>query len=201
MLNRNKALLVIIDVQQRILPVMHEAEAVVEGVCRLAKGFRILRAPILVTEQYREGIGPTDPRVVEAVSGPDPLASLAPKGSEIPAEDPPASFDPMDKMSFSCALHPPFVERLRASNRTQVVLCGVESHVCVLQTALHLREQGFEVHLAADAVSSRNPFHKETALRRMAAAGVEITNLETAVFEMLEAAGTPQFRAWSKVIR
>lgn len=201
MLRRDKAVLAVIDVQERILPVMADADAVVEGIRRLIVGFRILRAPILVTEQYARGIGATDPRVIEALSGPDPLAAAAAKGADTPDEDPPAGYDPMDKLSFSCALHTPFMDRLRALGRREVVICGVESHVCVLQTALHLVQMGFEVHLAADAVSSRNPFHKETALRRMAQEGVKITNLETAVFEMLETCDTPQFKAWSRLIR
>ncbi len=201
MLNREKAVLTVIDVQERILPVMQDSDMVVEAIRRLILGFRILRAPILITEQYARGIGATDPRVIEALNGPDPLENTAGSDAGIPEENPGACYDPMDKLSFSCALHPPFMERLRALGRREVVLCGVESHVCVLQTALHLVQMGFEVHLAADAVSSRGPLHRETALRRMAQEGVKITNLETAVFEMLEMCATPQFKAWSRLIR
>ncbi len=200
MLSREKAVLAVIDVQERILPVMQDSDMVVEAIRRLILGFRILRAPILITEQYAKGIGATDPRVIEALDGPDPLGEAA-GDAGIPAEDPRACYDPMDKLSFSCALHPPFMERLRALGRREVVLCGVESHVCVLQTALHLVQMGFEVHLAADAVSSRSSLHKETALRRMEQEGVKITNLETAIFEMLEVCATAQFKAWSRLIR
>jgi nicotinamidase-related amidase len=192
MLGRNDATLVVIDVQERLLPSIHEPDRLVEQIVRLIRGFRILSAPLIVTEQYRKGLGPTDGRIVEALSGNESLGE---------AKLPPLPFAPIEKMTFSCAGHAPFNQALASLRRRQVLLCGIESHVCVLQTALHLREQGFEVYLAADAVSSRRPRNVEIALRRMEQDGVKLTSVETAVFEMLEACGTPEFRSWSRVIR
>jgi nicotinamidase-related amidase len=192
MLQIASAALVVIDVQERLLPLIHEHEAVCAQIAKLVRGFRICRAPILLTEQYRKGIGPTEPGIIEALGGEILLGEEA---------LPPHPFAPIEKMSFSCAAHPPFLAALRELARPQVVLCGIESHVCVLQTALDLTAEGFEVFLAADAVSSRSPRNVELALRRMEQAGVKLTSVEMAVFEMLHVSGTPQFRAWSKVIR
>jgi nicotinamidase-related amidase len=192
MLRQKDAVLVVIDVQERLLPSIHESEALVEQIVRLIRGFRICAAPILVTEQYRKGIGPTDPRVAAALTGEETVGDQA-----LPS----LPFAPIEKMTFSCAPHAPFLEQLAALGRRQVVLCGIESHVCVLQTALHLREARYEVFLAADAVSSRSPRNVDIAVRRMEQEGVRFTSVEMAVFEMLHICGTPEFRSWSRVIR
>ena len=203
MLRKDDAALVVVDVQERLLPFIHESESVVLQCVRLVRGFHLLKAPILVTEQYRKGIGPTDDRVAEAILHPEsvdrPLPARREPGFNPPDPDP--AFAPIEKMTFSCAEHPPFVEALEATGRRQVVLCGIESHVCVLQTALHLVERGYEVYLAADAVSSRSPRNVEIALRRMEQSRVRMTTTEMAVFEMLHRSDTPEFKAWSRQIR
>lgn len=182
MLSRRDAVLVVIDVQERLLPHIHEGERVVREVARLARGCGILDLPILATEQYRKGLGPTDAEVVRALA-------------------PDREFAPIEKMTFSCGAHPPFMEALRATGRRQVIVSGIEAHVCVLQTALDLKREGFEVYLAADAVSSRAPRSVEIALRRMEQEGVLLTTVEMAVFEMLHLSGTPEFKVWSQLIR
>lgn len=203
MLSRDRAVLVVVDVQERLLPFIHESESVVLQCVRLVRGFHILGAPVLVTEQYRKGIGPTDDRIMDAVLRPEsveqPLPPRREPGFEAPA--PPAEFRPIEKMTFSCAEHPPFMEALERTGRRQVLLCGIESHVCVLQTALHLAMRGYEVYLAADAVSSRSPRNVEIALRRMEQAGVQLTSVEMGIFEMLHLSGTPEFKRWSRQIR
>jgi nicotinamidase-related amidase len=206
LLKREEAVLVVIDVQARLLPFIHESELAVRQIVRLVRGFHILGLPILVTEQYRKGIGPTDERVIDALVRPEsvdePLPPVYARDSERPEPPaPPASFQPLEKMTFSCAEHPPFMEALRATGRRQVLLCGIESHVCVLQTALQLVERGFDVFLAADAVSSRSPRNVEIALRRMERDGVHLTSVEAGVFEMMHVSGTPEFKRWSRVIR
>lgn len=203
MLRRDRTVLTVIDVQERLLPSIHEAERVVLQCVRLVRGFHILGAPILVTEQYRKGIGPTDARLIEACLRPGSIDDPLPGPIDLTQEGPPPppEFRPIEKMHFSSALHPPYIEALEASGRRQVLLCGIESHVCVLQTALHLRERGYEVFLAADAVSSRNPRNVEIALRRMEQAGVQLTTVEMGIFEMLELSGTPEFKRWSRQIR
>jgi nicotinamidase-related amidase len=202
MLRRYHAALVVIDVQERLLPFIHESERLIKQVSLLISGFRVLGEPILVTEQYRKGIGPTDQRIVAALTGLAPGEALPAAPPEaLPARTEAPPFDPIEKMTFSCAAHEPFMQALRALDRKQVLLCGIESHVCVLQTALHLREAGFEVFLAADAVSSRSPLNVEIALRRMEQAGVQLTSVEMAIFEMLHQCGTPEFKAWSRLIK
>lgn len=184
MIRREDAILVVVDVQEKLLPHIAEAERVVGAIEKLIDGFRIVGAPLLVTEQYRKGLGPTTERLVAAVAGTEPSA-----------------FSPIEKMTFGCVAHLPFRQALDASERRQVVLCGIEAHVCVLQTALQLLAIGFEVFLAADATSSREPRNVEIALRRMEQEGVRMTTVEMAVFEMLHESGTPEFKAWSQRIR
>jgi nicotinamidase-related amidase len=206
LLKRDDAVLVVIDVQDRLLPSIHESETLVRQVVRLVRGFHILGLPILATEQYRKGIGPTDHRVIDAIVRPEsvdePLPPVYASDAERPEPPPiPEAFQPHEKMTFSCAEHPPFMEALRATGRRQVLLCGIESHVCVLQTAMQLVERGFDLFLAADAVSSRNPRNVEIALRRMEREGVRLTSVEAGVFELLHISGTPEFKRWSKLIR
>ncbi len=189
MLQKDKAILVVVDVQGRLLPSIHEADDLVAQVVRLIRGFRIVGAPILVTEQYRKGLGETDPRIQAAMVEKDPVTGEGHR------------FEPLEKMSFSCAMDPGFLDAWKRSGRTQVVLCGIESHVCVHQTACDLMAKGAHVEIAADAVSSRSPRNKEIALRRLEMEGAKITSVESAIFEMLEVCGTDAFRAWVKVIR
>jgi nicotinamidase-related amidase len=189
MLNKEKAALVVIDVQSRLLPLIHEADAAVTQMGRLIRGFRLVGAPVLVTEQYRKGLGETAPPIQEAFSEKDPRT-----GEVRP-------FTYYEKMSFSCMLDDPFRNAIEALGRRQIVLCGIETHVCVHQTALHLLESGFHVEVAADAVSSRSPVNRDIALRRMEREGAKITCVETAIFEMLEYCGTDPFKTWVKLIR
>lgn len=189
MLSKDQAVLVVVDVQSRLLPAIHEADDAVQQMIRLIQGFRIVGAPILVTEQYPKGIGETDERIRKAITAPDPITKR---------EHP---FEPIEKMAFSCMLHDPFRHALAATGRRQVVLCGIEAHVCVHQTAMHLLEHTYHVEVAADAISSRSPRNREIAIERMRTEGAKITCVETAVFEMLEYCGTDPFKAWVKVIK
>jgi len=189
MLESRSALLVVVDVQVRLLPSIHEGEETVGQICRLVRGFRIAGAPILVTEQYRKGLGETDPRIQAALTEQDPITRQ------------PHPFEPLEKTAFSCARDEGFVKALEASGRRQVVLCGIESHICVHQTALDLLDRRYFVEVAADAVSSRSARNREVALRRLESEGVKLTTVETAVFEMLQTCTTDAFRAWIKVIR
>ena len=189
MLHRDRTVLVVVDVQHKLLPSIHEADETVEQIVRLIRGFRIVAAPILVTEQYRKGLGETDLRIQEALTAPNPTTG---------EED---RFEPIEKMTFSCMLDDPFRAALEATGRQSVVLCGIESHVCVYQTAVHLLEGGYHVEIAADAVSSRSPRNREIACQRMVSDRAKLTCVETAVFEMLERCGTEPFKRWVKVIK
>lgn len=188
MLHSNQSILVIVDVQSKLLPSIHEADETVGQICRLVRGFRIVGAPILVTEQYRKGLGETDQRIQAAIAEKDPA------GRE-------HRFEPLEKMYFSCVLDDPIRAALEASGCRQLVLCGIEAHVCIYQTARHLIERGYHVEIAADAVSSRAAYNKKIALKRLAAEGAKISCVEMAIFEMLEMCGTDPFKQWVKAIR
>jgi nicotinamidase-related amidase len=178
-LNRNKSALLVIDIQERILPVIFEYERVVQNSVKLIKGFNTLGLPVYFTEQYPKGLGPTSSQIKEAL------------------EDAKA----IEKMSFSCSGAPGLFDDLKNRNIEQVVLCGVESHVCVMQTALDLIADDFQVHVAADAVSSRREFDFNIALNRMRTNGAEVTLTESVLFELLEVCGTDQFKAVSKLVK
>jgi nicotinamidase-related amidase len=177
-LRENTALLVI-DIQEKILPAMHEGERVVQNSLKLINGFKILNAPIYLTEQYPKGLGPTEPRIREALSGQEAIK----------------------KMTFSCYGAGNLFDELEKKNIQKVVVCGIESHVCVLQTALDLVANEFQVFVAADAVSSRRKFDYEIALKRMEKNKVEITLAESVLFEMLNVCGTDEFKAVSKLVK
>ncbi len=174
----NSALLVI-DIQERLLPVIHESERVVANAIKLINGFKILDAPVFYTEQYPKGLGPTAAAIKEALGDNEPIT----------------------KMSFSCAGAGDLFERLQKKNIKTILLCGIESHVCVMQTALDLLANDFKVKVAADAVSSRRKFDYEVALSRLAYNGAEVTLTESVLFEMLNICGTDQFKAISKIVK
>lgn len=173
LLARSTAVLCLIDIQERLAAAMAEREPVLAGAGRLVTACRRLGVPILVTEQYPRGIGPTEPALVETL-GPE--------------------YRPIEKLEFSCCREPAFAERFAALGRRQVVLAGMETHVCVLQTGLELLAAGHEVHVAADAVCSRNAAHKRLALRQLRDAGAAVTCVEAAVYQLLGRAGTPEFK-------
>lgn len=164
--------LVVVDVQQRLVPVIHDAERVVASIAWLAGIAARLGIPVAAVEQYPQGLGPTV----------DSLRSL------IPAEAIAA------KRAFSCA-EGGCLDALPGARRRQVVLAGIEAHVCVLQSALGLAAAGAEVYVVADAVGSRDPANRILALERMRQAGVAVVSREMAAFEWLHHAGDDRFRA------
>ncbi len=177
MLHREQAALVVVDVQGKLARMVHESERVVGAIGRAIRGAKALDIPVIVTEQYPEGIGPTI----------EELASLVP---DVPR---------ISKKTFSCCGAPSFLAAL--GPRSQVVLTGIETHVCVYQTCRDLLLRRFQVHVAADAVSSRDPLAAAVALDRMRAEGAVITTVEMALFEMLEVAEGDRFRAVLRVVK
>lgn len=171
--------LLIIDIQERILPVINNYQRVVDKTIILIKGFKELSLPIFYTEQYPKGLGPT----VRPIT--DELGDL----------------QPIDKMSFSCAGAGNLFEELQNENLSQIVVCGIEAHVCVQQTVLDLIENGFQVNLAADATSSRSEIDYNIAIERMRYHKAEITTAESVLFELLNVCGTPQFKEISKIVK
>lgn len=179
LLSADRSRLLIVDVQERLVPAMAEADAVIRQAGVLMDAARQLGVPVLVSEQYPKGLGPTVVALRERV---DAGAIVA-------------------KLEFGCAANPELNRRLKADGRDQIVIAGIEAHVCVLQTALGLKAEGLAPVVVADAVSSRTRASHDAALARLAANGVELATTEMVVFEWLGRAGTGAFRAVSKLIR
>jgi nicotinamidase-related amidase len=180
LLSADDSVLLVIDVQARLLPAMAHPAPVLSRVALLMRAARRLGVPLLVTEQYPRGIGPTVPE----------LAALA-----TPAET-------VEKIDFACTAEPTVRDRLGLlAPRRQAVLCGIEAHVCVLQSALGLAAGGWQVAVVADAVGSRRDDDRDAALARLATSGVTIVTAEMVLFEWLGRAGTDAFRDLLKLIR
>jgi isochorismate hydrolase len=179
LLKTNSTALLIIDIQERILPVILNNQTVVDNTLKLIKGFKILSLPIYFTEQYPKGLGPTLQEIKNELG----------------------NLEPYNKMSFSCSGAGNLFEELKRKNLSQIVVCGIEAHVCVQQTALDLIENNFQVNLAADTVSSRKEIDYKIAVDRMRSAGCEITTTESILFEILNVCGTDQFKEISKLVK
>ncbi len=175
-----KSALVVVDVQARLLPAIHDSDRVLCNADILLKAADALSVPVILTEQYAKGLGETVKSVRAAL---------------------PAGTPVIEKITFASTGEPAFVAALEGLGRRRVVLCGTEAHVCVLQTALGLLGLGYTVHLVADAVSSRSPANHAAAIERLRAAGVSVVTTEMVVFEWLERAGTPVFKTVSALIR
>ncbi len=178
-LKPEKTGLLIIDIQERILSVINNHQLVFDNTLKLIKGFKVLGLPIYFTEQYPKGLGPTTRSILDELG----------------------DIKPFDKMSFSCSGAGELFDEFKKKNLLQIVVCGIEAHVCVQQTVLDLIENGFQVNLAADAVSSRKEMDYRTALDRMRQHGTEVTTTESILFELLNVCGTPQFKEVSKIVK
>lgn len=176
---------VVVDVQERLLPVMYETEQTLAKIVTLIRGFRSLDVPLLVTEQYPKGLGPTVDDVVAALT-----------------DD--GTFTPIVKSAFSCCDDDAFSAALSDTSRgrgSTVVVAGIEAHVCILQTTVDLIERGFDVVVVADATSSRSVFDRDIAFRRIEAEGARLTTVESLLFELTRVSGTPQFKTISKLVK
>jgi len=179
MLKIEDALLLIIDVQEKLFRVIHEKETLLSSLQKLVKGCRLLGVPVLVTEQNPAGLGPTVPD----------LAALMPDAIKV------------TKFSFSCCAESGFIEQLKAMSRRQVLVCGIESHICVYQTSMDLLAAGYEVQVVSDGISSRTPQNKKLALGRLSADGAKLTGVEMALFELLRTAKAEHFKAISAIVK
>ena len=179
LLRKDDALLVIVDIQTKLLKVIFEKERLVSACRKLIQAVRLLEVPLVLTEQYPKGMGPTDQQIMEI---------LGDAGA-------------IEKLSFSCCGAEDFNQKIAGLGRKQLVVIGIEAHVCVLQTVHDLLHQGYSVHVPCDAVSSRKESDYTNALDRMRQAGAVIGSVESAVFELLEKAGTPLFKSVSKLIK
>ena len=179
MLDPKNCCLVIVDVQGKLAQLMHDREHLFRNICILIEAARTLDIPILWCQQCPDSLGPTVRQIAE----------LLRKNT------------PINKSSFSCCTQEHFTEKLRQLNRRQVILCGIETHVCVYQTAADLLRTGYEVHAVADAVSSRTLENRQIGLSRMQQEGAKISSTEMALFELLRDAAHPKFKQIARLIK
>ncbi len=177
---RDNTVATIVDVQARLHPHMHDAERVLAKIETLIRGFSVLELPILVTEQYPKGLGGTVEPVREALGD---------------------RYTPIIKSAFSCCDDQTYSARLKEYGRSTVLIAGIETHVCVLQTTLDLLESGYDPVVVLDATSSRSPRDQDIASRRIEREGGRITSVESVLFEMARVSGTEQFKAISQLVK
>jgi nicotinamidase-related amidase len=181
-LSREHTAAVVVDVQERLFPAMDadHREEVMRNIKVLAASARRLHVPLLITEQYPKGLGHTLQELADTL-GP--------------------SFEPIEKVTFSCWPVGAFRSRLQASGARRVVLVGIEAHVCVLMSALDLLAEGYAVHVVADAVTSRTQANWRLAMDHLRQAGAVVTTTETVLFQLLGQADTEDFRELARLIR
>ncbi len=180
MLDTNNTILLVVDMQVRLARVMDGQEALFANMERMIKGAQALELPILWTEQVPEKLGPTLPEFSEVLID---------------------NSQPIAKSSFSCCGNETFMNALQATHRKQILLTGIEAHVCVYQTGLDLLNLGYDVHLIADAISSRTPANRNLAIERMQKAGATLSGTEMSLFELLGGAEHEAFRTVSKLVK
>jgi len=169
----------VVDIQEKFRDLIHDIDGVLQGTGRLVGFCRQLGIPVLVTEQYPRGLGVTVPEVRTMFR----------------------EFNPLEKVHFSCALDDGFRTALAAAKRDQVILCGIETHVCVYQTAFDLLRDGKQVVVAADAVSSARAADRALGLQCMRELGAQVRNGQMIMFEILKKAGTPEFKDVAQYLR
>jgi nicotinamidase-related amidase len=178
-INKEEAVLVVVDFQERLMPVMKDSKDLEKAAVKLIEGCKVLGIPTVVTQQYTKGLGPTVAKIHEALG----------------------DYSPIEKTSFSSMGEPVFAEELSKTSRKTVILAGIETHVCILQTALDLVEAGYSVFLVKDCVSSRSGSDKKYAIMRMVNSGVTITTYESVLFELLKGAKEEGFKDISNLVK
>lgn len=177
-IDRDDCVLVAIDYQAKLLPAMEDSKTIEKNTVKLAKGLAALGIPKIVTTQYSKGLGQTTEEVAEALG----------------------DFDPVDKASFSAYGDENFRKRLEESKKT-VILAGIETHICVEQTALDLLQSGYRVVLAADCCGSRNYKNHQISAMRLSAAGAVMSSGESILYEILKSAKSPEFKEISAIVK
>ncbi len=175
-LTRQDTILLVIDVQDRLRPHMNKKEDLVDNIKKLIKSFNIMGIPMILTEQYPKGLGKTIKEIKDELK----------------------NYEYIEKICFDCFDNGGFAKKIKAKN---LVICGIETHVCVLQTVLSALSRKFDTYVVADAVSSRKQFDYEIAIRRMENIGAKLTTTEMIIFQLLRKAGTPEFKEVQKIIK
>jgi nicotinamidase-related amidase len=170
---------VVIDVQERLLPHIHEGDIILSNCLKLIAGLKILSVPVLITQQYTKGLGPTVPEIIKMFP----------------------EFRHIEKSTFSCSGVPEFVNEMERLAKRNIILCGIESHVCVLQTCLDLLASGKKPVVVEDCVSSRKVNDRIIAIERMRQEGATITTMESLLFELTRMAGNDIFKSISGIVK
>ena len=178
-IKREQCLTLLIDDQVKLLPAIHESAMLLQNTTILLQGLRILEVPIQITQQYTKGLGMSDPSIF-CYAG---------------------TTDYLEKRTFSCWGEEGIRRTIQKSGCRQIILAGIETHICVLQTALDLLQNGYEVILVEDCVSSRKPSDKQTAVRRMIQEGVIVTSYESLLFELMGTSCYPRFKEISALVK
>jgi nicotinamidase-related amidase len=179
MINQNNSVLILVDVQQKLCPVMAGNTELVKNLSILVQGICTLDIPVIVCRQYPKAIGDIIPELQEHLG----------------------CIKPVDKMCFSCAGSEEFMEKLKSCGASHCIVCGIESHICVYQTVRDLQRLGFHTHVPLDGIASRTIENKHVAAERMRHEGATVTSVEMLLFELLQTSEHPQFKTISKLIR
>ncbi len=178
-INRNKTALIVVDVQEKFRPVIFEMDRVIDNTKKVIEGASILGIPIIVTEQYPKGLGKTVDDIKDSLG----------------------DFKPIEKLSFSCFGDTKFIEELEKLNVTDIIILGIEAHVCITKTILDAIAKGYRVHLVTDAISSRSESNLKIAIERAKQSGAFLASSEMILFQLMDAAGTEEFKKISEIIR
>lgn len=179
MLTAEETMLVIIDIQGNLYQSMDDKLFLLENSRKLIQGISVFRIPMIVTEQTPEKLGPTIPEINELLTDTKPIS----------------------KASFSCWKNQDFIKAVKSKTRRQVLVAGIEAHVCVYQTAMDLLDEGYAVHVVADAVSSRTARNREIGIGRMRDAGIAVMSTEMVLFELLKTAESDKFKDIFKIVK
>jgi isochorismate hydrolase len=179
MLNISNTILLVIDMQEKLARVMYERDLMVANLQKLVKGLNVLEVPIMITEQYPQGLGPTIPEIFSLTPGVSPIS----------------------KTCFNCCDDKKFLDKFTAVNRKQVLVSGIEGHICVYQTAVDLAARGYEAYAVTDTVTSRTLENRQLAFEMMRQAGVRLTGTEAVLFELLKIAEGEKFKKISQIVK
>ncbi|WP_342468985.1 hydrolase [Ureibacillus sp. FSL K6-3587] len=179
LLTKEDTVLVLIDIQGKLARIVDKSEFVIDNIARMVQGAKVLGLPILWLEQYPKGLGPTVEEISQFLTDEKPI----------------------EKITFSAYDTPEFVKALEATGRKKVLIAGIEAHICVYQTAAHLLQNGYEVEVLADCVSSRTAINSQIGLEKMKQCGAKLSSVEMALFEMQQIAKGDEFKAISKIVK
>jgi nicotinamidase-related amidase len=169
----------VIDIQEKLFPLMAEKELLLANCQKLINGLKVLQVPLMVTQQYSKGLGGT---ILEVSSLLDPFSFI-------------------EKNTFSCMEEALYADTLKRSGKSNILICGIESHVCVLQTAIDLREKGFQPVVISNCTSSRDLNEKQVAFQRLALEGIYVSTVESILFELTRTSSATEFKSISKLVK